>query len=164
MKPTEYFSTDIAEFLRLLAKHRVHYLIVGGEAVIHYGHARLTGDIDLFYQRTPRNTKKIFTALDEFWGGEIPGIGTEAELMKKGIVFQFGVPPNRMDLLNVIDGVRFDTAWKGKQRKVVWLQKTSVVVYYIGIVELIRNKRAVDRNKDKDDLRFLREVKKQRTL
>jgi predicted nucleotidyltransferase len=45
-----HFSEDIQEILALLAKHQVKYLIVGGEAVIYYGHARLTGDIDLFYE------------------------------------------------------------------------------------------------------------------
>jgi predicted nucleotidyltransferase len=43
-----FFSSDIVEFLFLLHKHKVKYVIVGGEAVIYYGHARLTGDIDIF--------------------------------------------------------------------------------------------------------------------
>lgn len=38
-----HFSPDTAEFLRLLHKHHVHYLLVGGEAVIFHGHSRLTG-------------------------------------------------------------------------------------------------------------------------
>jgi len=29
------------------------------------------------------------------------------ELKKKGIIVQFGLPPNRIDLLNSIDGVGF---------------------------------------------------------
>ena len=50
-----YFSKDIEHFIRLLSKYSVKYLIIGGEAVIHYGHARLTGDkalsyISYFYQ------------------------------------------------------------------------------------------------------------------
>jgi hypothetical protein len=40
-----HFSRDIQEFLFLLAKYKVQYLIVDGEAVIYYGFARLTGDI-----------------------------------------------------------------------------------------------------------------------
>ena len=43
-----HFSPDIQEFIQLLHKHGVHYLIVGGEAVIYYGYARLTGDVDFF--------------------------------------------------------------------------------------------------------------------
>jgi len=49
------FSKNIKEFLFLLHNHKVKYLIVGGEAVIYYGHARLTGDIDIFYDSSKRN-------------------------------------------------------------------------------------------------------------
>jgi len=41
-----HFSRDIQEFVKLLSEHQVKYVIVGGEAVIYYGHARLTGDND----------------------------------------------------------------------------------------------------------------------
>ena len=41
-----YFSKDIEKFLKLLAAHKVKYLIVGGEAVIYHGYARLTADMD----------------------------------------------------------------------------------------------------------------------
>jgi len=61
---SSYFSPDIQEFIRLLFIHKVRYLIVGGEAVIYYGYARLTGDIDFFYERTKQNTKSLYTALN----------------------------------------------------------------------------------------------------
>ena len=44
-----HFSPDIQAFIKLLYKQGVHYLIVGGEAVIYYGYVRLTGDVDFFY-------------------------------------------------------------------------------------------------------------------
>jgi len=50
MKP-DYFSSDVIDFLQELARQKVKYLIVGGEAVNYYGHARLTGDVDIFYYR-----------------------------------------------------------------------------------------------------------------
>ena len=34
----EHFSNDVLEFLYLLDKYEIEYLIVGGEAVIYYGH------------------------------------------------------------------------------------------------------------------------------
>jgi len=61
-----FFSSDIVEFLFLLNKHKVKYIIVGGEAVIYYGHARLTGDIDIFYDRGKENCIRLFEALSEF--------------------------------------------------------------------------------------------------
>ena len=46
------FSQDTRDLIRLLAVHKVRYLIVGGMAVIYHGHARLTGDVDFFYEST----------------------------------------------------------------------------------------------------------------
>ena len=162
MKRTSYFSRDITEFLYLLAKHDVRYLIVGGEAVIYYGHARLTGDIDLFYETTSRNVKRLYRALKEFWDDEIPGVQTEKELMQKGMIFQFGVPPNRIDLITMIEGVEFIDAWKKKEVVAVTYEKKNFPIYYIGLDELIKNKKAVARDRDKDDLQFLMQVRKRR--
>lgn len=62
----------------LLAKHRVKFVIVGSEAVIYYGHARLTGDIDIFYQPSKANVKRLYAALREFWADNIPGLKKES--------------------------------------------------------------------------------------
>ena len=48
MKAT-HFSPDTLEFFSLLFQNQIRYLIVGGEAVIYHGFARLTGDVDIFY-------------------------------------------------------------------------------------------------------------------
>lgn len=160
MKQQSSFSYDVTEFLYLLSKRDVHFLIVGGEAVIYYGYARLTGDIDIFYDRAIENVEKLYDVLKEFWKGEIPGIKRKKELMVKGMVFQFGVPPNRIDLINDIDGVSFDRAWKKKEIHSIICKKKKCELYYIGIDDLIKNKKAVNRNKDMDDMRFLKEVKK----
>ena len=40
---------DFEEFLSLLAKHRVEYMLVGGYAVAFHGYPRFTKDLDVFY-------------------------------------------------------------------------------------------------------------------
>src|SRR4051812_39861900 len=97
------FSGDITAFLRLLAKKRVRYLIVGGEAVIYHGYPRLTGDIDFFYDNSSLNCRRLFQALLEFWDGRIPGVTSSAELRAPKLILQFGRPPHRIDLMNRID-------------------------------------------------------------
>ena len=158
----QYFSPDVSEFLYLLSKHKVKYLIVGGEAVIYYGHARLTGDIDIYYEAKTENIKNLFTALKEFWNGSIPGNINERELIKEGMVFQFGVPPNRIDLINKIENVHFSEAWKNRIGVFITYSRKKFIIHYIGLNDLIRNKAAVNRNRDKDDLKFLKAIKKTR--
>lgn len=155
-----YFSKDVLDILFLLYKHEVKYLIVGGEAVIYYGHARLTGDIDVFYDRTTENVEKLYKCLLEFWDNDIPGINSKNELLSEGMIFQFGIPPNRLDLLSTIEDVTFAEAWKNRVTESLNYKKKINHIYYIGLNDLIKNKNAGKRNKDLDDLAFLNARKK----
>jgi hypothetical protein len=154
-----YFSRDILEFILLLHAHEVRYVIVGGEAVIYYGHARLTGDIDFFYEDSAENATRLFRALTAFWDGNIPGMERVDELREEGIIIQFGAPPNRIDLLNRIDGVTFAEAWATHAVVTIQTPTGDVPMFYLGLEYLIRNKAACARPKDLEDLKFLRQVR-----
>lgn len=149
------FSADSLDFLKALHKYGVHYMIVGGEAVIYYGYARVTGDIDFFYERSLENTRRLFDALLEFWKGQVPGVADASEFLQSGLIVQFGVPPHRVDLVNQIDGVEFAEAWPHRLAVTVCSGDTRIPIWYIGLEELIKNKQAAARPKDLDDLRFL---------
>jgi len=149
------FSPDTLDFLRTLKDHEVQYLIVGGEAVIFYGHARVTGDIDFFYERSEGNARRLFAALQDFWRGTVPGMEDHTELLEPGLILQFGVPPNRIDLINQIDGVNFLESWAKRFPVIVRSEREDIRIWLIGIEDLICNKRASARPKDLDDLRFL---------
>ena len=154
-----HFSKDIQQFFELLAKHTVKYVIVGGEAVIYYGYARLTGDVDFFFGISKENPQCLYDALDEFWGGDIPGVDSFRQVMQSGTILQFGVPPNRIDLVNHIDGVTFEEAWTGKATTSVEISGKSIPVHFIGLDQLITNKEAIKRPKDLEDLKYLRKAK-----
>ncbi len=152
------FSPDIRDFIRCLHRHSVRYVIAGGEAVIFYGHVRLTGDVDFFYDNEHSNAERLYSALAEFWQGSVPGLEEFRELTEDGLILQFGMPPNRIDLLNRIDGVDFPGAWES--RTVVDLETDvgKVQVNYLGLEELILNKERAGRPKDLGDLPFLRQA------
>ena len=150
-----HFSQDIHDFLTALHKHHVRYLIVGGEAVIYYGYARLTGDVDFFFEQTEENALNLFAALEEFWEGDVPGIDGFETLLESGVIFQFGAPPNRIDIISLIDGVTFKQAWPGRVTTSVKIRGEHVSVYFIGLDDLIANKRAINRPKDQEDLKYL---------
>lgn len=150
-----HFSPDLLEFIRLLYRFEVKYLIVGGEAVIYHGHARLTGDVDFFYEPSKENADKLFRALREFWRGDVPGVDNNDELLRKGMIFQFGRPPNRIDLINDLETVSFEEAWSDKEIVEMVSESSSTPVYYIGLEHLIKNKESIERPRDIEDLRFL---------
>ena len=152
----DYFSADVQALIDLLSRHRVRYLLVGGEAVIYHGYPRLTGDVDFWYEQTAENAPRLFDALREFWGGSVPGVGAASELMEPMVVVQFGRPPHRIDLLSMIDGVRFDEAWTHRVEEHLEIAgDRHVPLSVIGLPELLRNKRAAGRHKDLDDVEHL---------
>ena len=101
------------------------------------------------------NAINLFIALKEIWDNAVPGIAASKEMLTKGIVFQFGVPPNRIDLMNVIENVEFKDAWAHRNDTSARMKGEKIVIHYIGLQELIKNKEVVGRHRDKDDLLFL---------
>jgi hypothetical protein len=79
----------------------------------------------------------------------------QEELTQPGKIFQFGVPPNRLDLINSIDNVDFEEAWDTRSTALIELKNRNIDIYYISLDLLIKNKKYVQRCKDLDDLKFL---------
>ena len=140
---------DFEELLLSLEKHEVEYMIVGGYAVAFHGAPRFTKDIDVFYNATRANIEGLRRALMEFGFSEksLPNdLFTE-----KGNVLTFGVSPVRVDLVNDIDGVTFEEAKPNVVRGTYGRAEAA----FIGLQDLLRNKRATRRAKDKADVEEL---------
>ena len=142
---------DFEELLRLLEEHEVDYMIVGGYAVAYHGHPRFTKDIDVFFHGTEENAIRLRRALTAF-GFQEQEVPLNA-FTTIGNVLTFGVVPARVDLINQIDGVSYETA----RRNVVRGVYGSTEANFIGLDDLIKNKKATPRAKDKGDVEELTE-------
>lgn len=152
----EAYSADTVDFIQCLDRHEVRFMIVGGEAVIFHGYPRFTEDIDFFFSTAPENLKALMAALDEFWEGDVPVVKHAEDLAEIGYVLQFGRKPNRIDLLNQIDGIDFADAWESKVDVILEDQgEVKAKVAFIGKQALIRNKVASGRLKDQLDAEYL---------
>ena len=158
----EHLARDVREFLRLLHRHRVRYLLVGGEAVIHHGYARLTGDIDLFYEQTEPNAVRLFDALREFWGGPVPAVASATDLLELDVVIQFGRPPNRIDLVSTLGSVDFASAWRRRVVEKIRVSPRPIPLPIISLTDLLRSKRDAGRHKDLDDVEHLTALAKRK--
>jgi hypothetical protein len=143
------FSQDFREFVELLIKHKVDYLIVGGYAVGIHGYPRYTGDLDIWLNNTPENADKILKVVNEF-GFSSYGL-TATDFTKPENIIQLGYPPLRIDLLTHIDGVSFDECFPNRKEVVI----ESLTVNFISYHDLLKNKKASGRNRDKDDIENL---------
>ena len=99
-------SKDFKEFIELLNKNKVRYLVVGGYALAFHGHPRYTKDIDILMDSSLENSDRLLAVLDQF-GFSSLGLKTE-DFTEPGQIIQLGYPPNRIDLLTGIVGLNFD--------------------------------------------------------
>lgn len=141
---------DFKELLKLLEKHKVEYMIIGGYAVAFYGYPRFTKDIDIFFEVSEENIHKLIEALIDF-GFPASDLKKDA-FIQKGNVITFGVAPVRVDLLNEINGIDYNEAKDHKIRG----KYDDIEVYFIGKKELIKNKMSTDRLHDKADAEELK--------
>ncbi|MBA3461301.1 MAG: hypothetical protein H0T46_15165 [Deltaproteobacteria bacterium] len=142
---------DWKEFLSLLMRHGVRFVIVGGHALAANGRPRYTEDLDVFVDRTEANARRLVRALDEF-GYPVRRDGWREFTRPNKILF-IGRIPLRIDVLTSISGVSFSTAWKGR----LVAATDFGALPLLGLAELRINKRASGRTKDLLDLALLDE-------
>ena len=70
------FNEVHQNFLRLLIKNKVEFILIGGYAVILHGGNRTTSDIDLLIKPTKENGQKVIETFNEA-GLEIEDISAE---------------------------------------------------------------------------------------
>jgi hypothetical protein len=142
---------DFKEFLALLNSEKIEYLVIGGYAVSFYGYPRPTGNLDVWVALHPNTAAKLVVALGKF--GFASTNATPGLFLSPGRVVRMGVPPVRIKVLNSISGVDFETCHARRVDAVI----DGVPVRIISREDLIVNKQAAARDKDRNDLKHLRE-------
>ncbi len=141
------FPSDWLTLLRLLAHHRVRFLLVGAHALAVHGIPRATADLDLLVEPSLANAKKLSKAVRAFGFADLAD--AIPNVMSKGRrMFRMGVEPLRIDVMNAIDGVTFARAWSGAVR----IELEGEVLFALGLRELRDNKKKAGRLKDLADL------------
>jgi hypothetical protein len=149
-------NSDFSALLRAFNDAGVEYLIIGGHAFGFHDQPRYTKDYDVWIRPTPENGRRAFAALASF-GAPLEGI-TASDLVDSESFYAMGVPPNRIDVLNTIDGITFDDAWPGR----IDGQYGDERMWVIGLDDLITNKRAAGRPSDLIDVSRLERRREQR--
>lgn len=146
-----YLTQDYEDIIELFNKHNVKYLIAGAYAMSKVGYSRSTYDIDLWIDKTKKNAINIFNALDEFG---VPFKIDPDDFLAPNSVLQIGIEPNRIDILTDVDGLTFEEAWRNKQVA----EFGDLKAYTLEIHDIIKNKQASNRPKDRLDLVQLKEL------
>jgi hypothetical protein len=145
-------TKDFKDLLKALNGHAVKYLLIGGHAFGVHAEPRTTKDLDIFIRSDPENARAVFKALAEF-GAPLEGM-SPADFFDS-TTFQIGQPPDRIDILQRIDGVTFEEAWENRVEGTIDGEVTASV---ISREDLIRNKLATGREQDLLDAKVLRKA------
>ena len=154
MSANDALPQDFVDLLELLVEHRVDFLVIGAHALAAHGFTRFTKAIDLFVRPTLPNAERVMSALVGF-GAPIQAHGVSArDFATPGTVYQMGLPPRRIDLTTDISGVSYDEAAEGAFTK----ELAGLHLRFLGLQELVRNKRASGRTRDLLDIQLLVEA------
>ena len=141
-------ARDLKEFLCAFNDHNVEYLVVGAYAVGVHAEPRATKDLDVFIGTSKDNGEAVFRALTDF-GAPLTGLSPEDFSDAPNSIFQIGQPPLRVDILQQIEGIDFEEAWKNRVEAVI---EGEVSAHVISREHLIKNKLAVGRGQDLVDV------------
>jgi aminoglycoside-2''-adenylyltransferase len=154
--PRRIPGTDnrVLRVCRLLNRHRVRYVLVGGVAANLHGSIRATKDVDVLVPKDRANTQRLLRALSELPYGIARELDVE-EIVGKPITIVGDDP--RVDILTAAWDVTFERANRSK----VVRRIAGIRVPYLGLDDLRRSKRT-GRARDRADLEALRGMRRAR--
>ena len=150
-------NEDYREILQSLLKRDVRFLVVGAYAMAAQGYPRSTGDIDIWVEPSQENSRKVYGALAKF-GAPLKNI-TQETFAQKDLIFQMGVQPRRIDIITCIDGVDFDRAYSNREM----ILANGLKIPFLSSKDIIKNKQATGREKDRLDVKYLSKMKKKKS-
>ena len=148
------FEEEVVSLIELLCSNKVKFILVGGVAVNFHGYSRTTGDIDIWIQDSKENRKALVQALTEFGieGAEIflthPLIAGYSEILLGN-----GIYLDMMAEMKVFKQNEFDDCYETASDMELNDKCRAKV---LRINNLIREKEASNRPKDKDDAEKLK--------
>lgn len=148
--------------LESLERHEVEYALVGGFAAVLHGAPVLTFDIDALVRVSERNATcllDVFAELEARYRGHPTVLAPVREDILAGRHLLLRTRLGPFDVLGRLGGgARYDQLADQFER----VDVAGMSIPILGLAELIRQKRALGRDKDLVALRMLEEVARQR--
>jgi hypothetical protein len=157
---------DYPGLLRALHDQGVRFIIVGGAAATAHGSARLTQDLDVVYERSPENLRRLEAALrphEPYLRGAPTGLPFHLDeaTLSQGLNFTLTSKLGDVDLLGEITG---GGGYRDLEPASIEIELFGVRCLCIGLDKLIEVKRAAGWPKDLEalaELIAIRESRKQ---
>lgn len=147
-------ALDVRELFRVLAEHRVDYLVIGGVAAQVHGRRRTTKDLDVTPARDPENLARLAAALAALdahpaeLGPNAP-TPTAEQLRSAPIVPPLNTRHGELHILNDVPGAR---AYDEMSTRALTLDLDGTAIQIVGVDDLIRMKQTAGRPSDIEDI------------
>lgn len=153
--------TDFRALLQTLTQAGVRFIVVGGAAATAHGSSRLTVDVDVVYERTPENLRRLVTGLrphQPYLRGAPPGLPFlwDEETLRRGLNFTLTTRLGDLDLLGEITG---GGAYDDLLPHTLTLEPYGIECRCLDLDHLIQVKRAAGRPKDLEALAELEAIR-----
>ena len=151
--------------LKSLTTAKVNFIVVGAYAAVVQGVGLVTRDLDICYERTSENMKRLATALAPYHPnlrGAPPGLPftLDERTLAQGMNFTFQTDFGDIDLLGELSGVG---QFRDLDNDAVVLKLYGMQVRVASLDALIRSKRAAGRPKDLVALTELEAIRESRS-
>lgn len=147
----DIFQDDFRDFIQALNDNKVSYILVEGFAVILHGHARVTGDMDIWVERTEENYRKLVKAFYQF---HMPVFDMTKENFlhhEELDVFKFGRKPVAIDIMTKVKGLDFKECFMLSRE----FEDGDLKIRTLHLNHLLQAKKEAGRLKDLDDIEQL---------
>jgi predicted nucleotidyltransferase len=146
---------EISLLLKNLNTHEVKYILIGGFAMAFHGFPRATGDIDLWIKNTPDNMTRLRDALIDTGITEAKALRTTTQLVGGFTMFNLLESDFRIDLLHNLKAFK-ETDFDKCLQSSLQADYEGVTIKVMDAHSLLKEKVAVNRDKDQSDINFLR--------
>ncbi|HEX5472976.1 MAG TPA: hypothetical protein VFW73_13875 [Lacipirellulaceae bacterium] len=147
-------QSDLEKITAVFVRHKVEFLVIGGQAEILMGGARVTFDTDLCYRRTPENLERLAAALAEMNPSlrgaprDLP-YRLDARALAFGNNYTLDTSFGPLDLLGWVEPIgNYEDLFSRYETYELRGQPLGT----IGLGDLIRIKEHLGRTKDRDSL------------
>jgi len=143
---------DVIDLTRRLNRHGVRYILVGGYALAAHGYVRMTEDVDIAVDPSPRNSARWIAALAELPDGAAKELLGESDPFAGDYLHTIRINDEfTIDLLPSVAGIGFDAL----QRHITSLDVEGGTIPVLDLRGLLATKQGT-RPKDQADAEVLR--------
>ena len=164
----EVAAFDPERLIRVLAKHRVRYVLIGALAARLQGFPRLTADADITPDRSHENLGHLAAALRELearvFTESVPEglpFDCSANALARAQLWNLVTDAGRLDVAFVPSGTE---GFEDLARDALRFDVFGVELLVASLSDIIRSKQAADRPQDRQDVLVLKEMLRRRRI